>query len=452
MSNSLNPVFGQWYTDKQLGNGTDGKVFSIYKENYDGSRDTSVLKIIRLGENRNERKIITALNDISAEDDDYYEKVIKNITDNIETIRKSDAGKSFVKYEDVELRNASDGKGKLILIKLENCKSLADLLKEFSFTLDETLRLGINICKALVKCRSFGYIYPNLKPENILFDADGRCKLGDFGTFSLLEPAKYSVAFKRTEYFMAPEYIRSGNINCTADTYSLGLVLYMLTNRGRLPFSEPYPQKETVSGLNSSVEKRLAGEMPEKPVFASEELWSIICKACNPNPNNRYFTPDQMLSDLKNALDNKPFEQPVYDEVYSESVNGTEEEVLLPVTDEKADYTNAEEITPALSIKEEIQIPEIVPVYKKKNTAKKKIIKYEKLPEIKRPVKKENKEPVKKLIILAVIAVLLVLLFIISAVLHSGSSENQAVSAVICNAADLFYTIGGVTLNGCPNG
>lgn len=450
MSNSLNPVFGQWYTDRQLGNGTDGKVFSIYKDNYDGSRDTSVLKIIRLGENRNERKLFSAMNEISYDENDYYEKIINSITDNIDTIRKSDNGKYFVKYEDVELRKASDGKGELILIKLENCKSLADLLKDFSFTLDEALRLGINICKSLIKCRSFGYIYPNLKPENILFDVEGRCKLGDFGTFSCLEPAKSSVAFKRTQYFMAPEYIKTGNINCTADTYSMGLVLYMLTNRGRLPFSEPYPQKETVNGLNSSVEKRLSGEQMEKPAFASDELWRIISKACDYNPNKRYFSPDQMLSDLKNALNNKPFEEPVYDEVYSKSVDVSEEQVLIPEIDEQTD--NEEQITPALSIKEEIQIPEIVPVYKKKNTQRKKIIKYEKLPEIKRPVKKENKEPVKKLVVLALIAVLLVLLFIISAVLHSGNSDNQAVSAVISSGTEFIYSLGGVMINGCPNG
>lgn len=450
MSNSLNPVFGQWYTDRQLGNGTDGKVFSIYKENYDGTRDTSVLKIIRLGENRNERKLFAAMNDISADEDDYYEKIIKSITDNIDTLKQSDNGKYFVKYEDVELRNASDGKGKLILIKLENCKSLADLLKDFSFTLDEAIRLGINVCKSLIKCRSFGYIYPNLKPENILFDVDGRCKLGDFGTFSCLEPAKTSVAFKRTQYFMAPEYIKTGNINCTADTYSLGLVLYMLTNRGRLPFSEPYPQKETVNGLNASVEKRLSGEQMEKPAFASDELWRIICKACNTNPNSRYFSPDQMLSDLKNALNNKPFEEPVYDEIYSKSIENSEEEVLIPEIDELND--KAEEITPSLSIKEEIQIPEIVPAYKKKNTQRKKSIRYEKLPEIKKPAKKTNKEPVRKLVVLAIIAILLVVLFIISAVLHSADTDNQAVAAVINGGTQFIYSLGGVIINGCPNG
>ena len=169
MSNSLNPVFGQWYTDRQLGSGTDGKVFSIYKDKYDGTKERSVLKIIRLGENRGDIKTFAPNENIVIEnEEEYYSTIIAGITDNIRTIMDTDNGKHFVRYEDFELRKASDGKGRLILLKLEEMRSLADLLKEFSFTLEETLRLGISVCKALVKCRSFGgYIYPNLKPENI---------------------------------------------------------------------------------------------------------------------------------------------------------------------------------------------------------------------------------------------------------------------------------------------
>ncbi len=452
MSNSLNPVFGQWYTDRQLGNGTDGKVFSIYKENYDGSRDNSVLKIIRLGENRNERKVFSSENIVAESEDEYYDKIIKNIVDNIETVKNSDDGKYFVKYEDVELRRASDGKGRLILIKLETCRSLSELLKEISFTLDETLRLGINICSSLVKCRSFGYIYPNLKPKNILFDKDGRCKLGDFGTFSCLEPAKTAVAYKRTQYYMAPEFIKSGNINCTADTYSLGLILYMLTNRGRLPFCEPYPQKVTINSLNDSVDKRINGEIMEKPVFASEELWTIIKKACNLNPNKRYFTPDQMLSDLKNALNNEPFEEPKYEEIYSRSIitEQEEESVIIPDVEEIEETEQIKEgMTPVLSIKEEIQIPEITPVYKKKPAQKKKPVKYEKLPEIKRPVRR-NTEGIKKLVIMAVIAVVMILLFIASVILHiSGNDDNNNLNSGVISA---YYISDGGVDSGGANG
>lgn len=450
MSNSLNPVFGQWYTDKQLGNGTDGKVFAIYKENYDGSRDNSVLKIIRLGENRNERKLFGSENITADTEEEYYDNIVNNILNNIKEVKSSDNGKFFIKYEDVELRKASDGKGRLILIKLEQGKSLTELLKEFSFTLDESLRLGINVCKSLCKCRTFGYIYPNLKPENILFDVDGRCKLGDFGTFSYLEPAKSSVAFKRTQYYMAPEFIRTGNINCTADTYSLGLILYMLTNRGRLPFTEPYPEIVTVNSLNNSVEKRLAGEDMPKPAFASDDLWRIIRKACAYDPNKRYFSPEQMLSDLKNALANKPFEEPKYDEVYSKSNENGEEDVIIP--DVEVSFQKPEDVTPSLSIKEEIQIPEITSPYKTKKTARKKVFKYEKLPEIKKPVKKANNDGLKKLLVLAIIALALVMLFILSAILYKDESSKEVLAGVINNFVFELNSYGGVIHLGCPNG
>lgn len=451
MSNSLNPVFGEWYTDKQLGTGTDGKVFSIYREKFDGTRETSILKIIRLGENRNERKVFDLSEEARVEeDDDDYEKIIRSIKKNIKSVKKSDGGKYFVNYEDVELRKASDGKGKLILIKLEECRSLADILKELSFTLDETIRLGINICNSLIKCRSFNYTYPNLKPENILFDRSGRCKLGDFGTFSHLEPAKTSIAYKRTQYFMAPEVIRTGHINCTIDTYSLGLILYMLTNRNRLPFMEPYPQNITINSYNTATQMRVSGNEITRPAFASDDLWKIIRKACAYNINERYFTPNQMLSDLKNALENKPFEEAVYDEVYSVAEMPDEETVETVIIPEiEQTETAFEEVTPVLSLKEEITIPEIAPIYKSDiPEKKKKPVRYAQLPEIKKK-KTGDTKAIKKMLIIAAVALVLVLLLIASVVMRISDSDAESTTLMINNIFLLAENYGGALLNGC---
>lgn len=432
MSNSLNPVFGEWYVGRQLGNGTDGKAFTIYKEKYDGTRETSVMKILRLGENRNERKTFNLDGALEEEIQEGFDKIIAKIIKNIETVKKADNGKFFIKYEDLELRNASDGKGRLILIKLEEGKSLAEVLKGFSFTLEETYRLGINICQALQKCRSFGYIYPNLKPENILFDRDGRCKIGDFGSFSCLEPAKTSISYKRTQYYMAPEFIKTGNINCTCDTYSLGLILYMLTNRGRLPFTEPYPQNETINSLNESVIRRQKGEELPKPALASESLWRIIRKACAFKPNDRYFTPEQMLSDLKNALNNQPFEEAKFEDVYSTSQPEDAEDESVVIPEVEKDIAKVEEEIDVISIKEEIQIPEL-PVFNHKiNTARSITAndkKFEKLVDTK-PNARFDFRGLKKVVMSALIAICLVLLFIVSAVLN--------VSAVF--AEDVVFT------------
>lgn len=452
MSNSLNPVFGEWYTDRQLGTGTDGKVFSIYRQKYDGTRENSILKIIRLGENREEKINLFSEDDNSVAEtqDEYYEKIISNITDNIKALMENDAGKYFVKYEDMELRKASDGKGRLILLKLEEMRSLSDLLKDFSFTLEETLRLGISVCKSLIKCRKFGgYIYPNLKPENILFDRNGICKLGDFGTFSILEPAKTGVAYKRTQYYMAPEFIKTGKVNSTVDTYSLGLILFMLTNRNRLPFSEEYPNKVTVNSLNEGVQKRSAGAVLPEPLLASTELKKIIAKACAFKPSDRYFTPEQMLSDLQNALDNKPFTEAEYDDVYSDAVgyDMPEEEVLIPDVEEIE--TEPEKEIEIVSLKEEIKIPDIIPAYKRKpQSTKKRVVRYEKLPEIKRK-KMPSKSLVKRIIKTAIITALMLILTIASIVLNAGNDErkNESVLAAVSTYNQIIS--GGALINGC---
>ena len=380
MSQSFDPVFGDWYTETQLGSGTDGKAFTIVREDETGKKQRAVLKTIRVGDYRNEKKSFNTIGEQPekpTKEERQHQKIIRNITENIDIIRQADGGKHFVRYEEWEKRETSDGKGTLILIRLEEMRSLADLLGQFSLTRDETLRLGISVCRSLIRCRDFGYIYPNLKPENILFDRKGVCKLGDFGSFSCLEPAKSSIAFKRTQYYAAPEYITTGKINCTADTYSLGLVLYTLINRGRLPFTEPYPQELTIGSFDRSKENRIAGNAFPPPALFDDELCRIIGKACAYKPEDRYLSPKQMLQDLESALAHQPFGLMEFEDVYSVSDEAAEAEQEAAYTPMAAapempqavpvqpTYTPADapayDPEPPVDLREEITIPQTAP-------------------------------------------------------------------------------------------
>lgn len=445
MSNSLNPVFGDWYTDKQIGSGTDGKVFSIYRVKADGSKETSMLKIIRLGENRNERKFFAddSSNSNSAPN---YDEIIKKIKRNIITVKKLDMGKNIVNYEALEVREASDNKGQLLLIKLQEMRSLSQLLDEFSFTYEETVRLGLSVCKGLIKCRQFNYTYPNLKPENILFDRNGMCKLGDLGSFSCLEPSKSSIAFKRTQYYMAPEFIKTGKVSKTADIYSLGLVLYMLTNRGRLPFVEPYPQKLTVNSFNEATVKRVSGEKFSKPVLCSDKLWKIIQKACAYNPNERYQLPEELYSDLKRLLMTTDFSDNTQYDVYSERIDNdeSEAEVMVPSYEEGGYDPLAEEFGDewiAPDLKTEIKIPDWIPMYKRQKE-KRKATTFESLPEIKKrkPVPKKKIESLKELVTVALIALVLLILFITCMVMRF-SGDDQTLTTLSCVLYENIYAL-----------
>ena len=224
MPHSFDPVFGDWYTEKQLGSGTDGKAYTITRTLQDGTTERAVLKTIRVGDYRNEKKSFNKLGDNlqPAGEDTLREKIIANITENIDIIRKTDNGKHFVRYEAWEKRKTSDGKGTLILIRLEEMRSLTDVLDNFSLTRDETLRLGISICRALVRCRDFGYIYPNLKPENILF-VNRVPVLGDIG----LAAPSGDASMVGTPSFLPPEVLSGARApDAASDLYALGRVAY----------------------------------------------------------------------------------------------------------------------------------------------------------------------------------------------------------------------------------
>ena len=445
MPHSFDPVFGEWYTENQLGSGTDGKAYTITRTLPDGSTQRAVLKTIRVGDYRNEKKSFNKLNEEpqAAGEDTLREKIISNITDNIDIIRKTDGGKHFVRYEAWEKRKTSDGKGTLILIRLEEMRSLTEVLENFSLTRNETLRLGISICRALVRCRDFGYIYPNLKPENILFDRKGHCKLGDFGSFSCLEPSKTSIAYKRTQYYMAPEYIRTGKINCTADTYALGLVLYSLINRGRLPFTEPYPQELTVASFDRSKQSRLDGVAFPPPALYDEALCLIIGKACAFLPENRYLSPKQMLADLESALANRPLGNMEFEDVYSMSdpmAQTAEAPKIEPIPSP---------LTPPVVPKPTVQptIPETEPpkppaapeVSSKSDPMRDKpVVSGRAKPPARQKPQKQKRKPLsaRRVLLLAAIAVCLIILLIVSLALRFGHTETpvlveRAVTAML---------------------
>ncbi len=97
------------------------------------------------------------------------------------------------------------------------------------------VRLFLDVCATVQYAHSQLVVHRDLKPDNILVDAQGKVRLLDFGIARLLGDDEQSLTmtcagrgYAMTPEYAAPEQFDGGNVGIGADIYALGAVLYAL--------------------------------------------------------------------------------------------------------------------------------------------------------------------------------------------------------------------------------
>ena len=159
----------------------------------------------------------------------------------------------------------------------------------------EALHFTTQIVKALGHAHSRGIIHRDIKPHNVMVLRDGSVKVADFGIARVLSASHSTLTQEAlgSVHYISPEQARGSNIDARSDLYSAGVVLYEMIT-GRLPFEGDTPVSVAIQHINSIPlsPRELDPELPEA-------LEKITMKAMAPNPDNRYRSADDMLSDLE---------------------------------------------------------------------------------------------------------------------------------------------------------
>ena len=168
--------------------------------------------------------------------------------------------------------------------------------KKGALSWKETLHFATQIAKALSHAHSKGIIHMDIKPQNIMLPKDGTAKVADFGIAQFGDTGEDdgdSEEAVGSIHYISPEQARGEAVDARSDIYSLGVVMYeMLT--GRLPFDGESVAEVAVKHYTV---------VPEAPTVINPEippeLEEITLHAMQPNPDDRYATIDEMLTDLE---------------------------------------------------------------------------------------------------------------------------------------------------------
>lgn len=271
-----------WKIISRLPDDNGNEIYKVSKKDFDGTVISGML-----------RYVVIKNDEYNIENTDF----INDEASFLKTISQS--GDCF-NYLDVYVNNNPAKKKIEFFIVTEDLKSLSEIMKSKEFDENKVLDFGIQMSAILERLESRNIYHGNINPDDIFITFDGKYKLGGFSDFeSKIDDMS----------FIAPEIFKKESADFTTDIYSLGLIMYSMSNNGKIPF-----ENDEV-GKNDAVKMRFDGKSVTAPKNGSEKLKSVIVIACQPNNDNRW----KNAGNIKNALNS----------IKQEAANSIADETLI---------------------------------------------------------------------------------------------------------------------------
>ena len=162
----------------------------------------------------------------------------------------------------------------------------------------KVLDIGIKIANALDMALKHDMLHCDIKPGNILFNADQEPKLVDFGLARKTDAEVETAEFTRgTPYYVAPEKIKREPETFLSDMYSLGATLYHAVT-GQVPFDAPTPEEVVQAHVYNAL---VPPDQVECGQHISQPTSIAICRALAKSPGDRFLSYDELIMELEAA-------------------------------------------------------------------------------------------------------------------------------------------------------
>jgi serine/threonine protein kinase len=212
-----------------------------------------------------------------------------------------------------------DGRPYMVM-ELVTGRDLISWCRERHCSLEERLRLFIDVCTALEYAHRNLVVHRDLKPANVVVTKDGVIKLLDFGIAKLLAPPGDDTPPEHpptenaplTLSYAAPEQISHGAITTATDVYALGMLLFELLTGAR-PWN--FNELSLAAGIDKVLREmppamsdfaQARGDSPVAPRLLQGDLDVIAAKALRKEPERRYESVSTLRGDLERSCRHEP--------------------------------------------------------------------------------------------------------------------------------------------------
>jgi beta-lactam-binding protein with PASTA domain/predicted Ser/Thr protein kinase len=270
------------FTDTLINMLFDGRYRVVRKLGSGGMADVYLAEDEELGR----RVAIKILNERHANDEQFVERFRREA--------KNAAGLSHPNIVSIYDRGEAEGTYYIAMEYLDG-RSLKELVTARGpLPIGDAIAFTREVLGALRFAHRKGVVHRDIKPHNVMADADGRLKVTDFGIAragaSQMTEAGSIIG---TAQYLSPEQARGAAVDQRSDLYSVGIVLYELLT-GIVPFNGETPVEIAMRHLSDTPQPPSI-KRPEIP----PDLDMIVLRALAKNPDDRFQTAAEMDAELE---------------------------------------------------------------------------------------------------------------------------------------------------------
>jgi eukaryotic-like serine/threonine-protein kinase len=199
-----------------------------------------------------------------------------------------------------------DGRPLIVMEHLDG-GSLHDRLRDGRVDSEQALEWLRQAAHALDQAHARGVVHRDVKPANLLLDADGNVHVSDFGIASAagLDTLTLPGTVLGTSGYLSPEQASGEPATAASDRYALGAVAFELL-AGRRPFASETAASEAFAHVNAPVPSAAALDPALPPAVDG-----VFARALAKDPSDRPESSSALVDDLRGALRAAPPRAPV---------------------------------------------------------------------------------------------------------------------------------------------